>query len=122
MLTFVFNASRETSRDLANVSPKMAETQDFFLVSINEELSKLQEEKSPETQQLIQDAMNRIKVLEKEYESLKEDLTESGDDSRVIYAMISNFQNRIDILKNTLEHIHIIKQFKNQSHATNNTI
>ncbi|WP_299549554.1 hypothetical protein [Seonamhaeicola sp.] len=122
LLTFVFNTSQETSRDLASVSPKMAETQDFFLISINEELSKLQEEKSPETQQLIQDAMDRIKVLEDEYELLKTDLTESGDDSRVIYAMISNFQNRIDVLKYTLEQINITKQFKNQSNATSNTI
>ncbi|WP_248723124.1 hypothetical protein [Seonamhaeicola sp. ML3] len=122
LVTFTVNLKAENERDLASVSPKMAETQDFFLVSINEELDKLKDEQSPETKKLIQDAMKRIEVLENEYESLKTDLIESGDDNRVIYAMISNFQNRIDVLKNTLEQVNIIKEFKNQSHETKNTI
>lgn len=122
LITFVFNTTNENARDLASVSPKMAQTQDFFLTSIEEELYKLQEEKSPETQLIVQDAMKRLKVLENKYEVLKTDLSESGDDTRVIYAMISNFQNRIDILKNTLEQINLIKQLKNQSNETSNTI
>lgn len=122
IFTFTLNANQDISRDLANVSPKMAETQDFFLVSINEELSKLQEETSPEAKSLIKDAMERIKVLEQTYETLKNDLSESNDDSRVIYAMISNFQSRIDILKSTLEQINIIKQLKNQSYETSTSV
>ena len=43
---------------------------------------------------------------------LKEDLTISGDDSRVIYAMISNFQSRIEVLQNVLQKIEEIKQLK----------
>lgn len=98
--------------DLASVSPEMAQTQDFFTSSINEELKKLKEESSPEVQVLIQDALKRINLLEKNYESLKIDLKDSGEDNRVIYAMISNFQNRIDILQNALEQIEIVKQLK----------
>ncbi len=109
-------------RDLANVSPEMAETQDFFTTSINEELNKIQEASSPETKILIQDAMKRIKTLEDNYESLKDDLTESGDDNRVIYAMISNFQNRINILQSTLEQIKNVKQLKKITHETSNTL
>lgn len=101
--------------DLASVSPEMAQTQDFFTASINEELRKLKEESSPEVQVLIQDALKRIQLLEKNYESLKIDLKDSGEDNRVIYAMISNFQNRIDILQSTLEQIEIVKQLKNSS-------
>lgn len=109
-----FNKNKGVA-DLSSVSPEMAQTQDFFTDTINEELKKLQEESSPEVQVLIQDALKRIKLLEKDYESLKVDLKDSGEDNRVIYAMISNFQNRIDILQNTLEQINIIKQFKNSS-------
>ncbi|TYA71691.1 hypothetical protein [Seonamhaeicola marinus] len=122
MITFVFKSPNENGRDLASVSPKMAQTQDFFLTSINEELFKLQAEKSPEAQVIVQDAMKRLKVLEDKYENLKTDLSESGDDTRVIYAMISNFQNRIDILKSTIEKINHIKELKNQSNETNITI
>lgn len=112
---FIGTQKNEESQDLASVSPKMAQTQDFFTASINEELKKLQEASAPEVQSIIQDALLRIKKLEENYETLKLDLKQSGEDNRVIYAMISNFQNRIDILQNTLEQINIIKQLKNSS-------
>lgn len=105
----------EQQIDLASVSPEMAQTQDFFTVSINEELKKLKKESAPEVQGLIQDALNRIQTLETDYNTLKIDLKESGEDQRVIYAMISNFQNRIDILQHTLEQIEIVKQLNQSS-------
>ncbi|MDD7886979.1 hypothetical protein [Flavivirga sp. 57AJ16] len=118
LLVALFIGSRQDSnyRELASVSPKMAETENFFTLTIAEELNKIKNEDSPKVQALIQDTMARIKALEKNYESLKIDLTESGNDSRVIYAMISNFQNRIDILQNTLEQIENIKQLNKSSH------
>jgi septal ring factor EnvC (AmiA/AmiB activator) len=119
---FIGFQTKPIDKDLASVSPKMAETQNFFTNSINEELNKIKRESSPEAQKLIQDALNQIKILEKDYESLKIDLNESGDDHRVIYAMISNFQNRINILQNTINQIKIIKQLKNQSNETISTI
>ena len=46
--------------------------------------------------------MFQMKVWEENYEQLKLDLEASGKDERVIYAMISNFQDRIDLLQNVL--------------------
>jgi hypothetical protein len=109
-------------RDLASVSPEMAKTENFFTVTISEELYKLENESSPETQKLIQDAITRLTNLEKAYEKLKKDLNESGDDKRVIFAMITNFQTRIEVLKNTLQEIDNIKQLKITSYETNSTI
>tara|TARA_R110002167_G_scaffold78905_3_gene218036 strand:+ start:6361 stop:6954 length:594 start_codon:yes stop_codon:yes gene_type:complete len=108
--------------DLASVSPKMAETQDFFIASISEELLKLNEAKSPETEAIINDAMKQLQILEKEYETLKDNLFESGDDKRVIYAMISNFQTRIDVLKNVMETIENVKQLKQHNNENPITI
>lgn len=119
---FIGSQQNEISNDLASVSPKMAETQDFFATTIAEELSKIEKESSPETRALIEDTMQRMKALETEYKSLKIDLAESGDDNRVIYAMISNFQNRIDLLQNALQQINTIKQFKNLNNETSTTI
>ena len=119
---FIGSNQNEVSRDLANVSPEMAQTQDFFTTTIAEELSKIENESSPETQSLIQDALKRMKVLEDDYNNLKNDLLESGDDNRVIYAMISNFQNRIDLLQNTLQQINNINQIKDLNNETSTTI
>ena len=114
LLVAVFFGSQQeaSAKDLASVSPEMAQTQSFFLSAISKELAKLEDETTPETEILVQDALKQIEVLENKYELLKEDLTISGDDSRVIYAMISNFQNRIDLLQNVLQKIEEIKQLK----------
>jgi len=108
--------------DLASVSPEMSETQNFFTTAIAEELNKLESERSPETEALIKDAMAQMSILETEYETLKVDLTESGDDNRVIYAMITNFQNRINLLQSVLENIEIIKQLKQDPNENSITI
>jgi len=121
VLTFV-NQKSNDARDLASVSQEMAETQDFFTSSIELELKKITDESSPETQSLIKDALKQMTILENDYESLKKDLKESDDDKRVIYAMISNFQKRIDLLKNTLEQINTVKQLKNITNENKATI
>jgi len=112
----------EDIKDLASVSPEMSETQNFFTTAISEELVKLNSEKTPETEVLVNDALKQLKILEKEYESLKIVLTESGDDKRVIFAMITNFQTRIDILKNVLETIENVKQLKQNNNENSITI
>ena len=106
--------------DLASISPEYSQTQDFFTVTLNSELNKLESERTPETEMIINDALQQIGVLESEYEKLKIHLTESGNDKRVIYAMITNFQNRIDILNTVLEQIESIKQLK--KHSDENSI
>ncbi|WP_296383385.1 hypothetical protein [Winogradskyella sp.] len=108
--------------DLASVSPELSETQDFFTATIENELKKLNKERSPLTEAIITDALKHIQVLETDYQNLKTDLTESGNDQRVIYAMITNFQNRIDILTTVLEQIEDIKQLKINTNEPKNTI
>lgn len=109
------------SKELASISPEMANTQDFFMSVISSELEKLNSEETPEFQDLIVDALFQIKILEENYEQLKLDLTESGNDKRVIYAMISNFQKRIDLLQNVVEQIDNLKQ-QNIKQNENSTI
>jgi len=104
---------------LASVSPEMSEAQDFFTATIREELKKLDAERSPLTEYIIYEAERQLKTLEEDYIILKNDLNETGNDQRVIYAMISNFQSRIDILKNILDNI---EDLKDKQYETENTI
>ncbi len=122
MTLTIVTGSQNEARDLANVSPEMKETQRFFASTISEELKKLESQSNPETKMIINDALIQIKKLEVDYESLKQDLTKSGDDNRVIFAMIKNFQNRIDILQNTLKHIENIKQLNTFNNESNSNI
>lgn len=119
---FTFLQQQEPEiKDLASVSPELSRTQDFFTLAIQNELATLEAERSPETEELINDALRQLHVLETDYEKLKKDLTTSGDDKRVVYAMISNFQNRIDVLEHVLKNIEEVKEF-NQNASSQNTL
>lgn len=109
--TFYVNAN-QSANDLASVSPEMKQTQSFFTTTINQELEQLMSFNDPEAKDLVDDALVQIEILERKYEGLKEDLISSGNDKRVIYAMISNFQNRIDLLQQVIEKIEEIKNLK----------
>ena len=108
--------------DLASISPEMAETQNFFTTAISAEIEKLNNELTPEFQDLVVDALFQIELLEQNYNRLKEDLTVSGNDKRVISAMISNFQDRIDILNNVLNQIDELKSEKNEQNENSSTL
>lgn len=120
-ITTIFLQKPEV-KDLASISPELSDTQDYFTTLINNELVSLNNERTPKTETIIKDALFQINLLEKEYDKLKIDLTESGDDKRVIYAMISNFQNRIDLLQNVLKQIEKVKQLNNNNNENNITI
>ncbi|MFT4698417.1 MAG: hypothetical protein ACI9SJ_001566 [Flavobacteriaceae bacterium] len=106
--SFLFSESDSTA-DLASVSPEMEQTQSFFVSTLNQELQTLKSFDSPDAKFLVEDALKQIDILEKQYEGLKTDLVESGNDNRVIYAMITNFQNRIELLQEVILKIEEIK-------------
>lgn len=105
----------EESTGLASVSPELEKTQSFFTSVINEELQTLKSFENQENRAIIKDAIGRLEALEVEYDSLKIDLVESGNDKRVIAAMIANFQNRIQLLEQVIENIEEIKTLKANS-------
>ncbi len=105
---YTSNMQTET-KQLADISPEMSEAQAFFTRTIEKELFEIEKLNTPATAKLVDDAMARMKDLEDQYKGLQNDLTESGEDKRVIYAMIDNFQNRIDLLQQVLEHMEAIK-------------
>ena len=112
----VFNTGQfNQKQDLASVSSEMKTTQNFYSSVITKELYNLKQESTPETEAIIHDALKQLEILEKEYERLKTDLSKSGQDKRVISAMISNFQKRIDLLNNVLEKVNTINELKNAS-------
>ncbi len=109
---FIFLQNKSEVNGLAGVSPELSQTQDFFTVAISSELDKIKNQRSPENEILILDALKQMELLEKNYERLKTDLKNSGNDQRVIYAMISNFQSRIGLLEDVLKTIEDLKLLK----------
>jgi len=106
--------------DLKDVSPQMEETQSYFVSVINQELKEIGKLESTKNKKVIDDALIQIKKLENDYNKLTVQLKESNEDKRVIFAMIDNYQKRIEILKSVLNQINTIEQSKYNTHE--NTI
>lgn len=120
-ITGVFNSQNDEQKGLAGVSPEMAQTQEFFTLAIEDQINKLNSFESEASKALVEDTLNQLDTLEQEYISLSEDLATSGNDKRVVYALIANLQSRIDLLEQmiiTIEQIELINQ--NQKDETDN--
>jgi len=99
------NLNNNKGLDLADVSPKMQETQNFYLAAIQKEIKIVKTKQTPGNQKIIDDSFTQLEVLEKDYNMLTIELKESNEDKRVIFAMVSNFQKRIEILQNLLNQL-----------------
>ena len=75
----------------------------------------MKEEKTPETAQLVDDTLAQLAKLDKDYQTLEQDLVDGGDSKIILSAMITNFQTRIDLLKEVLSQIENIKNLKTQN-------
>ncbi len=112
--------SNKNTATLANVSPELQQTESYFSAVIHDELKKVQLQKNHDNQKIIDDAMIQLQKLEKEYQSLGEDLKNSENKKALIYAMLDNYQQRIKILQNLLEQLEQFNQLKNNSYETQN--
>jgi len=109
------NSFSNQGMELASISSEMEETQSYFITTIEYELETIEGERNTDTEQLINDTLNQLKKLETQYIKLTLELKESSEDKRIIFAMVSNFQQRIDILQSLLIQIDSIKQLKTQN-------
>jgi len=100
---------------LSSVSTEMQETQSYFVSVIEKEMRTIEKERNTDTEKIISDGLNQLKKLEKRYSELTLELKESTEDKRIIYAMISNFQQRIDVLQSLLLQIEEVKHLKTQN-------
>lgn len=93
-------------------SPPVQETHDYFSSVINSELKNLQQHENPETAILINDALKEMETLEKDYESLKNEIIKNGENKQIVFAMITNMQTRISFIKTVLEQVEQINNLK----------
>ncbi|WP_299061592.1 hypothetical protein [uncultured Polaribacter sp.] len=99
--------------DLADVSPKMEEVQNYFVSTINQEIKTLESNRNLETETIIEHALEELEELEDSYKVFIVDLNKNGKQRSVISAMIKNYQRRLDILEETLNQIDKLKNLNN---------
>ncbi|NQY30921.1 MAG: hypothetical protein HRT69_15815 [Flavobacteriaceae bacterium] len=102
------NTSIVVTKTLSDVSPNLKKVEEYYLASINLELSKMKY--TSETKALFEDYLKRLDDLNKEYERLNIELTESGPNEFTINALIDNLKFRLNLLyrlKNQLKNLNI---------------
>ncbi|MBA4744638.1 MAG: hypothetical protein H2058_05225 [Muricauda sp.] len=111
----VFGPQPSIKQQVTKIAPEVSQTEFYFANLIEEQVEELKEEKTPETAQLVDDTLAQLEKLDKDYETLEQDLVNGGDSKIILSAMITNFQTRIDLLKEVLSQIENIKNLKSQN-------
>jgi hypothetical protein len=84
------------TKTLGDVSPGLKKVEDYYLASINLELSKMKP--TTETKDLFDDYLLQLSDLDEEYNRLSLELTESGPTELTVNALIDNLKFRLSLL------------------------
>ena len=84
------------TKTLGDISPGLKKVEDYYLASINLELSKMKY--TPETKELFDGYLAQLDELDKEYKRLSLDLTESGPSELTVNALIDNLKFRLNLM------------------------
>lgn len=84
------------TKTLGDVSPGLKKVEDYYLASINLELSKMKY--TPDTKELFDGYLVQLEELDKEYKRLSVELTESGPSELTVNALIDNLKLRLNLL------------------------
>lgn len=110
-----FGTQPNIKQQVVKIAPEVSQTEFYFANLIEQQVEVLKEEKTPETAQLVDDTLTQLQRLDKDYQTLEQDLVNGGDSKIILSAMITNFQTRIDLLKEVLSQIENIKNLKSQN-------
>jgi len=103
---------KTTTEQITEIAPEVTETKFYFASLINEQVKELKKEDAPETKQIVDDTLLQLKKLEKDYTKLEQNLINGGSTKLILSAIITNFQTRIDLVKEVMKQIDTIKNLK----------
>lgn len=83
-------------KTLGDVSPDFKKVEDYYLASINLELSKVQ--LTPENKELFDGYVQRLKELNEEYDALTIELNDNGPNEETLDALIENLKFRLNLV------------------------
>lgn len=104
----------ETQFQVSDVSPEFRKIENYYLASLNFEISKL--EVTEENKALLDAFMKQLAELEKEYKRLNNEFSDIGANEQTVEALIVNLQLRLKLLYKVKNKIKEIKESKNEQH------
>ncbi len=92
---------------LKDLSPELAEVEQFYTSQIQEKKQELQ------TMEVGNQYLGEIQLLDEEMKTLQREVSVNMDNERVVEAMVQNYRLRLELLEDVLE------QIKNENETTN---
>lgn len=93
---------------LGSISPELKNIENYYLASINIEISNLQ--KNPKNNALLDGYLEKIGELTQEYKTLTNELNTEGVNEKTINALIDNLQLRLKLLYQLKEQLNELKK------------
>lgn len=87
---------------LSHIDPEMAETENFFVSTIHQELKEIEKHRNINTETLIEDALDELEELEEQYQLFIKELSKNNNKKLIIQNLIGNYQQRLRVLENLL--------------------
>ncbi|MDO1501110.1 hypothetical protein Q2T40_13300 [Winogradskyella maritima] len=94
--TEIVEAITPEVKTMGDFSPDLKKVEDYYLASINLELSKV--ELTPENKEVFDGYLMQLEELKTEYHNLNLELTENGANPLTIDALINNLKLRLNLL------------------------
>ena len=111
----VDKANPETSKtgiSLGDLSPDLQKVENFYMASINYELSQL--DVCEENKEMVDGFMEQLGGLDEEYRELNKELNEFGPNDETISALIQNLQLRLQLLQKLKQKLNQLKSSENE--------
>ncbi|MEM7379920.1 MAG: hypothetical protein AAF361_01835 [Bacteroidota bacterium] len=102
---------------LGDLSPDLRKVENYYVANINLELSQLQI--SEDNKAVVDGFMERLAVLNEEYQVLNKELNDIGPNDQTITALVRNLQLRLQLLLKLKEKLNELKSSKNEEFTTN---
>lgn len=97
---------------LGDLSPDLRKVEDYYVSTINFELSKL--ELTEDNKGLVDSYLEQLSDLDKEYKKLNIELNEIGPNDQTINALIKNLQLRLQLLQKLKIKLNELKSSENE--------
>ena len=109
--------SVDDTKSLGDVSPELKKVEDYYMASINLELSKVKY--TEETKEVLDGYLARMDELTKEYKHLTKELNDNGPSELLVNALIDNLKFRLNLLYKLRSHLNELQNVEGTDELQN---
>lgn len=108
---------QDVARDISvsTISTELAETEMYYQSMLNHKLNHV---KNMLNDQQYTSIKQELKVMDRNFHYLKEDLKLNPDDQRIIHAMINNYQLKIELVQQVIDQVKYNNNIKSVGYDT----